>query len=609
MKLHLTAIVILAACFPASSALGENAALLDKFRAYEQGKPLNDLIETRQAVFRGTAAEEVRARRERELLAFIASDAHPQARAIAIEWLGCLGSAASVPGLVAARENPDLAAPATAALARIEPAKVAQPAEPPAISPAVAEVAGFHDSLGTGNDDALLISALRSPNELLAGAAIRSIRAGAGSAGLMTRLVSALDQIPTPRQGPLCDALATRPDAVSTLRPVLVARVRSGDPESRAAALLTLGRILLPEDLPLALELTADSGALATAAKAALTRATNPAIDSALIHHANAGDASSVPAIEALAARHAVDAEAALWDLTSSNEAAVSAASYKALGAIITPSRLPAVLDRLAAAQGNPDAEIGSLLWNVVRRHPDPSAAASLLEQRAANAPDKMKQVLLRYATRIRPKPNADSGPALPLPEKDDRPQLIPNQHLEAAYHDCGSSAETRAGNIAIRRSAGGIPINLVEHAHPLATVDFAVKSPMKSPASTPPPTMCSVSARGMRINRAAASRLRVNGSELLPDFAPGRLPSGQAHLHPHPSPAAPRAHLRRRATVTIKSLAGPNAVISELWLLRRKHPRPGASSFSPATTFPPTTGASPARSSPPSCARIRGSR
>ena len=79
----------------------ESGDALKQFARYEQGKPLVILIDARREIFRGTTDSAVRAERERELLAFIASDAHPQAKAIAIEWLGCLGGTASVPGLAA----------------------------------------------------------------------------------------------------------------------------------------------------------------------------------------------------------------------------------------------------------------------------------------------------------------------------------------------------------------------------------------------------------------------------------------------------------------------------------------------------------------------------
>ena len=92
-------------------------------------------------------------------------DAHPQAKAIAIEWLGILGSASSVPALVKARENPALAAPVAAALERIPgpEAKMAGARNRKNALPrpaSAAEVAAFSTALGKGNDDDLIAAAL-----------------------------------------------------------------------------------------------------------------------------------------------------------------------------------------------------------------------------------------------------------------------------------------------------------------------------------------------------------------------------------------------------------------------------------------------------------------
>jgi type 1 glutamine amidotransferase len=573
--LLITAILVQATWFSALSAVGGNPDLLDKLHAYEQGQPLADLIATRQAVFRGTDDPDVRAGRERAMLAFIASDAHPQAKAIVIEWLGSLGSAASVPGLVAARENPALAAAVAAALERIpgpaaENARTPQTIKPPALSRSVAEVATFKASLGQGHDDEQIAASLKSPNDLLAGAAMRLIRNGAGSNGLMTQLAAAIDQAPASRQVPLGEALATRPEAAGVLHPVLVARIRTGAPDQRAAALLTLGRILRPDDLPMVLEHAAGNDLLATTAQTALTRATHPGISAALIQRASAGDAGSVPAIEALAARHAVDAVDPLWILTSASDAAVCAASYKALASLIPPARLSAVLDRLTTAQGSPAAaETGTLLWNVVRRHPDPAATANLLEQRAVTAPAGLKELLLRHAARIRPKENANAAPALQLPEKNHRATIVPNSHQEVAYHNSGSFTETHAGDITIRRTAGET-YQFGETGDPLASVDFGSGITYDiTGLDVGADYVLGFSAWDVdRKNRRQA--LAVNGTLLLPDFSPVAYHADQAtfsrvHL-PLPRELTPGG----RATVTMKSLAGPNAVVSELWLLRR---------------------------------------
>ena len=286
--------------------------MLDKFKSYEQGKSVGELAATRQAVFLGTDDPAVRATRERELLAFIASDANPQAKAIAIEWLGSIGSAASVPGLIAARETPALSAPVAAALERIpgpeaQQARLPKAATPAVVSAAAAEVAAFSTALdkepGSPAADALIAGAMRSSNENLVGAALRRIRAGAGSPALPALLLGGLAQLPQARQAMLCDALATRPGPAKELRAALTERIRSGDPGSRCAAILTLGRILQPAELEFMLDLAAGETPpeVSAAATAALRRGTDAGINPALKRLALNGGPRAIAAIDALA--------------------------------------------------------------------------------------------------------------------------------------------------------------------------------------------------------------------------------------------------------------------------------------------------------------------
>jgi uncharacterized protein len=583
MRLHslIPALIIQSVWIAVPLAIGQTNRSLEKFRAYEQGRPISVLIETRAAIFAGTGDDAVRAAREQELAGFIASDAHPQAKAIAIDWLGCLGSAAAVPPLAAALQDPALAAPAAAALERIPGpeaagARAVRPAGPARVSPVAAEAAEFTQALENGNDDQRIEAALRSPNELLAGTALRLLRAGAGTPALLQRLAVSLDQVPAARQAALCDALASRPDAVASLRPALIARVRSGPAGSRPAALATLGRILRPDDLPMVLERASDSAnpALAAAARAALARATDPAIDDALARHAATGGPGTLAAIDALAARHAVQAVDALWNLTASPDAGIAAAAFKSLGILIPPADLPALVEKLAAAQGNPAAgETGKLVWNVVRRHPEPAAAADLLEKLAASAPADMQQLLRRYAARLRPQ-DAPPQSRLNLPAGDDSPRLAPDFHEQLVHLNCGSFAEARGGGIQIRRTAGR-PYQFGDVAHPLATVDFGKELAYEISGLDPAADYVLGFSAWDADHNGRRQSLSVNNRELLPDFAPVAYHSNQptyirAHL-----PLARDLTAAGTATLTMKSLAGPNAVLSDIRLLRRKADAP----------------------------------
>jgi len=350
MKSHL---VLFSAVLLAAVSAAEPAVPLERFAGYRQGEPLAHLIEAREAVFAGTGDEAIRAARERDLLAFIASDAQAEAKAIAMEWLGLLGSSSSVPALAAALETPALASAAAAALARIpgpdaEKARLQPATNPLPTSPQAAEVERFLSALAREPPNELVSEALASPNELLAGAALLRIRAGEGAPDLAENLMATIDRLPAHRQVPLLDALATRTDAIALIHPSLVARARAGD----ASAITALGRILRPDDLPMVMEVIAKPATpeLASAAAAALARATDPGINPELVRHAAAAGPGSLTAIDTLAARHATESIDALWSLTTTTNAGIADAAFKALGAILPPDSLTGVIDKLAAA-------------------------------------------------------------------------------------------------------------------------------------------------------------------------------------------------------------------------------------------------------------------
>lgn len=586
MKLHpiILALAIHGASLVSSFAgPAETSALLDQFKSYEQGKSVGELAATRQAVFLGTGDPAVRATRERELLAFIASDANPQAKAIAIQWLGSIGSAASVPGLIAAREIPALSAPVAAALERIpgpeaKQARLPKTAAPAVVSAAAAEVAVFTTALDkepvSAATDALISGAVRSSNENLAGAALRRIRAGAGSPALPPLLIGGLAKMPPARQAALLDALATRPGPAKELRAALIARSQAGDLETRKSAILTLGRILQPAELELMLDLAASGTPpeLSTTATAALRRGTDAAINPALRKLAKAGGPRSIAAIETLAARTALESVPELWTLSTNQDVGVSSAAFKALGLLINPAELDGLVRKVIAADGTPQAaSLGQLMWNVLRRHPDPATAAELLDGAATSAPAATKELLIRYATRIRPKGVA-AAVAIPvnLPGNDNRRILAPNGHEEIAYLDCGSSPEVRgSGGVVIRRSAGQ-PYQFGGTASPQHTVDFGKQVGYEiSGLDANSEYVIGFTAWDADLAKRRQS-LTADDMMLLPDFSPiayhADLPTcARIHL---PLPRGITAD--GKTAITMACLAGPNALISELWLLRR---------------------------------------
>lgn len=580
MKLH-TLIPGIVLPLMLSAAAKDSGEALHDFASYQQGKPLALLIDTRRAVFRDSTEEAARAQRERELLAFIASDAHPQAKAIAIDWLGCLGSPASLPALAAAGKDPALAGPAAAAKRRI--LGPAEPAENQPATPSVhvqsAEAAAFtsaiHADASSPAADERIAAAISSQNNLLAGAALRRIRAGAGTAALPGKLLATLDQLPSLRQFALCEAIATRANARDTLRPVLHSRIKAQDPETRTAAIKTLGRILQADDLPLVLGFLTEpaTSELTTAAMAAVMRASDPGIDPHLIRMLQSETSTRIAAINALAARHAQSAIDPLWSLTSSQDSQAATAAYQALGSLVPPGHLDHVVEKFAAAHASPSRiELGKLVWNVARRHTDPEAAAAILNARTAHAPAEIKEQLARYADRIRPDTvlTKDPSPESELPNPDDRTLFIPDSYEQVAYLDCGAAAPILAANFSLRRTAGRA--HAFGHSvHPLATVDAGETVTYEiSGLETGGDYVIGFSTWDADL----ASRIQsfsVNDTILLDRFAPvayhaDRPTCARIHL---PLPA--RLAANGTITVQMRKLDGPNAVISELWLLRRK--------------------------------------
>ena len=578
------ALTLLAAPLLAAPAPAGPPSLLDGFKPYRQGAPVALLADTRQALFRGTHQPAVRAAREHDLLAFLASDAHPQAKAIAVEWLGCLGSEAALPALQRLLADPALAQPAAAAVARItgQAAQPPAPAGPPAS--AVAAVVAFTTALDADPAgpaaDRLLLDSLRSPDRLVHGAALRAIRRGAGTGALAGHLIPHLAALPAATRAGLLEALAARPGPADDLHAFLLEQSENASPADQPAALRTLGRILRPADVPPLLALAAGADApLAAAARDALARATDPAIDRGLLDAAAGPDAArALAAIDVLAARHSAAAVDPLWALARAGDPARAPAALRALGDLLPPARLPELLEWLPSIAASPLAEPGDkALWAALRRHPEPAAAAAAVDAAAAAAPPALRETLARFAARIRPAatpPPPPPPPPLDLPADDDRATLAPNGFRELACLDCGAATEASANGLTIRRAAGS-PYTFGNTPHPLATVDFGAETTHVLTGLDP----AADHVLGLSVWDAdlggRRQTLALDGEPVLRSFIPlafhGDRPTfARIHL-----PVSAAAAADGTLTVTMRADAGPNAVVSQLWLLRRE-PAPG---------------------------------
>ena len=164
---------------------------------------------------------------------------------------------------------------------------------------------------------------------------------------------------------------------------------------------------------------------------------------------------------------------------------------------------------------------------------------------------------------------SAEASP-LNLPETDDRRNLAPNGHEEMAYFDCGVTAEVRGrGDVIIRRTAGQAS-RFGGGTSPLHTIDTGKEVSYEiSGLDANSDYVVGFSAWDADLLNRRQS-FAVNNIVLLPEFSPlayhaDKPTCVRIHL-PLPRPVT-RAG---KAVVTMACLAGPDAVISELWLLRR---------------------------------------
>jgi type 1 glutamine amidotransferase len=440
-------------------------------------------------------------------------------------------------------------------------ARVAMPPPKPVVKSKAAEVASFSEDLTRNPEDAdeLIAAALRSSNELLAGAALRRIRAGAGSPSLL----QLCGNLPAGREDLLCEALAVRADAGNALHDHLLKHASNGNPQPQTV--ITLGRMLRPSDLPVLLKMAADETKpeLAKAALTSISRGTDPGIAPALIQ---AAGLDSTPAIEALVLRRAVEEADALATLARADRPTISAAAWKALGSLMKPDQLAGILDELLKSEGKPhSAPLLKLVWDLARRHPDPVAAAVLLETSSASAPEDVKTSLLQYAGRIRPK-NTPKQIPLDLPKVDDRLALGPNGCEQVIYLNSGSFSEAKSGNVVIRRTSGD-SYTFGPVPHPLASVDFGKQVTYEISGLDPAGDYVLGLSAWDADQSKRVQALDINGASFLPDFVPLAWHADKptfARIH------VPLSRAAGKLTVTMKSVSGPNAVVSEIWLLRR---------------------------------------
>ena len=547
------------------------SAALKTFARYEQGQPPAWVADARAAVFQRSHDPAIRTAREKDLLDFLKSDATPQAKAIAISWLGVIGGQDAIPTIEAAGKSPDLRQPADAAVRRIRGIPAVDESKT-TCSASLRGAAALNEALDKAspeNADRMLIDALTSGDERKSVAALQAIRKGQGSPALAGMALETTRSLEVSARGRVYAALARRPDAAPALRPHLLQLLRGGDDAGRADAARNIGHVLTPEDVPLLLEIATDTrhAESAAAARDALLSSNNDHVNDALAGELAAGPARRVLVMDLLAARNATSALDAIWNQLGTQPAEVSAAAAKALGTVIPIARLNSTVDKLLAATGDTDrAILGQIVWQTARRHPDPLAASDLLYQASGKTSPPLKEKLLAQAKRLRPKSApVFSEPALP----DDRQALLPDGSEETLYLDSGTAEEATRGTVHIRRTAGK-PYQFGGVAQTRNTVDFGAEVSYEITGLDPAGSfLLGIGAWDADAGGRVQS-LTVDGEMVLPEFLPLAWHEGKpTHMRLQvPEPA--KALADGKITVTVGRVAGPNAVVGEIWLAKR---------------------------------------
>lgn len=546
-------------------------AALKTFARYEQGQPPAWVADARAAVFYQSNDPATRAAREKELLAFLKSDATTQAKAIAIAWLGVIGSPAAIPALEEAGKVSELNAPAIAAASRIRGIPPANESKATR-SGKLDKVATFTAAMAAASPadaDRVLTSALISADERTVLAALQAIRKGCGTPKLTEAVLAGIGKLAEADRARVAAALATRADAGPALRPYLLRLVRDGSETERADAARNLAMMLEPGDVSSLLEIAADAknAAAASAARQALAGANRQGVDVALTA-ALAGDPPRrIVAMELLASRNATGAVDAIWKQAADPSAEIATAAAKALGALIPVQQLEACVGRLLAARSDAEREsTGRIVWDVARRHPDREVASAILHQASEKASSPLKEKLRAQAARLQPN-GALIEPVAPVP--DDRPALLPNGSTEAIRLDSGTAPMASNGSIRIRRTEGA-PYQFGDVALPQATVDFGGTVSYEITGLDPAGSYLLGLTAWDGDNQGRVQSLAVDDEMVLPEFRPLAWHEDKPTHVRLQLPVPTKALADGKITVKVGKLAGPNAVVSEIWLAKR---------------------------------------
>lgn len=196
----------------------------------------------------------------------------------------------------------------------------------------------------------ILVEQLRGESAVLFGAALRAALELPGAA-VSKALADELGQLPTDRQGRVCDALGQRGEAAAV--PALIALARSsGATDARVSAIEALVRIGDVSAVPVLADLAvAGDDEVSKAALAALASYPGQAAEGAIVALVNKPDAKIRRiGLDLVARRRIVSAVPDLLRLAGDADPEISGPSLKAVGDLAGVKEIPALIELLLKA-------------------------------------------------------------------------------------------------------------------------------------------------------------------------------------------------------------------------------------------------------------------
>lgn len=229
------------------------------------------------------------------------------------------------------------------------------------------------------NSAPLVLDALGGDDLALQDAATTCVRELPGNS-VTEAFARRLPGLPAQTQAVLIGLLGDRGDPKALAR--ITAAAKSSDKAVRLAALEALGKIGDAATVPLLAEAAAKADKEeGDTARTGLSMLRGADIDGAILVGMPTGDAPvRVELVRGLAARNAVAAVPQLFEIAKDPDPAVRAESFKALGELAEPDRLPALLKLLVTFEGDADRKgVEDAVVAVTRKVADDERSAAVV--------------------------------------------------------------------------------------------------------------------------------------------------------------------------------------------------------------------------------------